>query len=59
MYVNDIVGNVNSQHLDPDAVLLCANALYVRTVLSVYVAQHALHGRRLLAPDLAQQHPTL
>ena len=22
MYVNDIVGDVNSQHLDPDAVLL-------------------------------------
>ena len=57
MYVNDIVGDVNSQHLDPDAVLLRANALYVRTVLPVYVAQHAFYGRGLLSAYLAQQHP--
>ena len=59
MYVNDIVGNINSQHLDPDAVLFRANALHIRTVLPVYVAQHAFYGRGFLTADLAQQHPPL
>ncbi len=57
MYVNDVVGNINSQHLDLDSVLLRTNAFYIRAVLPVYVAQHTLYGRRLLAAYLAQQHP--
>ena len=57
VHVYHVIEHVNSQHFDPDAVLLRANALHVRTVLAVYVAQHAFYGRRFLAPYLAQQHP--
>jgi len=55
--VYHVIEHVNPQHFDFNAVLLRANALHVRTVLAVYVAQHAFYGRRFLAPYLAQQHP--
>ena len=57
MNVYHVIEHVNPQHFDFNAVLLRANALHVRTVLAVYVAQHAFYGRRFLAPYLAQQHP--
>ena len=57
MHVYHVIEHVNSQHFDFDAVLFRANAFHIRTVLPVYVAQHALYGRGLLTAYLAQQHP--
>ena len=54
--VYHVIEHVNPQHFDFNAVLLRTNALHVRTVLAVYVAQHAFYGCGLFAAYFAQQH---
>ena len=56
MEVDHVVVDVDPPHLDLHAVFSGVDTLYIRAVLAVYVAQHALHRGRAFPSHLAEQH---
>ena len=54
MDIDHVVVDINPQYLDPDAILLRADALHIHPVLAVDIAEDPFYGRGLLAAHFLQ-----